>query len=190
MLREDVTAAIRTAVFEELAESGYGRMSIEAVARRAGVGKTAVYRRWPGKAEMVVDLVSAVAVEAADLPDTGSLLGDVTTFLEVTAQGLLHPLVWRTAPDLLAAANRTPELADRLVVAVRDRRRAKAAATLRRAIERGELPDSIDIEMALDLLAGPLFIRLFVVRGPVDRAYFERLARSLVAAIAATAPGG
>src|SRR4029450_9476488 len=61
VLRGDITVAIRNAVMQELAEVGYGRLSIEAVARRAGVGKTAIYRRWRNKLEMVLETISAVA---------------------------------------------------------------------------------------------------------------------------------
>ncbi len=58
LLQDDVTAAVRAAVFDELAALGYGRMSIEGVARRAKVGKPAIYRRWPSKQAMVVALVT------------------------------------------------------------------------------------------------------------------------------------
>lgn len=75
VLREDVTEAIRAAVFEELAAVGYARMSIEGIARRAGVGKTAVYRRWRSKLHLVLDIVSALAVQGLPAPDTGSLEG-------------------------------------------------------------------------------------------------------------------
>ncbi len=67
MLRGDITVAIRHAVMNELAEVGYGRLSIEAVARRAGVGKTAIYRRWNNKLEMVLEIVSDVAGRAVPL---------------------------------------------------------------------------------------------------------------------------
>jgi|SRR3954465_12837044 AcrR family transcriptional regulator len=187
VLQEDVTRAIRDAVLAVLAESGYGRMSIEAVARRAGVGKTAVYRRWASKREMVVQVVSAVAVQAAVIPDTGTLHGDVTAFLDVTAQGLRQPLASRIVPDLLAEAARDAELAEALTTTVRDSRRAKAVAIVRRAIERGELPESVDVPMALDLLPAPLYWHLTVVRGEVDEDYLRRLATAIIAAIAATA---
>jgi AcrR family transcriptional regulator len=66
---------------QELAAVGYGRLSIEAVARRAGVGKTAIYRRWSTKLEMVLELVTEVAWLPAPLPDTGSLRADLELVL-------------------------------------------------------------------------------------------------------------
>ncbi|MYR59949.1 TetR family transcriptional regulator, partial [Streptomyces sp. SID625] len=84
VLREDVTDAIRAAVFAELASVGYARMSIEGIARRAGVGKTAVYRRWRSKLHLVLDVVSALAVQGLPAPDTGSLETDLRMLYEVT----------------------------------------------------------------------------------------------------------
>ena len=82
MLQDDVTAAIETAFFEELARVGYGRLSIDAVAKRAGVGKAAVYRRWRSKQDLTVALVAKFAVAAIDVPDTGTLTGDLRQYLD------------------------------------------------------------------------------------------------------------
>ena len=71
VLSDEVTEAIRDAVFAELAETGYARMSMEAVARRARAGKAAIYRRWPSKAAMVLAMVSQVAANPPDLPRHG-----------------------------------------------------------------------------------------------------------------------
>jgi len=73
VLQESVTSAILRAAFAEMAESGYARMSMDAVARRAGVGKAAIYRRWSSKQEMVVALTAQIGVPLADTADTGSL---------------------------------------------------------------------------------------------------------------------
>src|SRR5277367_129498 len=81
VLQTEVTDAITNAFFEELAEVGYGRLSIDAVARRAGVGKAAIYRRWKSKLEITVALASHVAVAAVDVPDAGNLLGDIREYL-------------------------------------------------------------------------------------------------------------
>ena len=84
MLQESVTAAITSAMFDQLAEVGYARMSMDAVARRAGVGKAALYRRWPCKQAMLIDLVEAsILRNLPEVPDTGSLAGDVRRFLDV-----------------------------------------------------------------------------------------------------------
>lgn len=183
VLQDDVTKAIMTAFFEELAAVGYGKLSLDAVAKRAGAGKAAIYRRWSGKQAMAVALVSEVAIAAIDIPDTGTLYGDVRQFLVNACAALEHPLVSAIVPDLLAEANRTPELAEALLGAIRSPRRAKAALLLQRAIDRGELRPDLSLEMGLDQLAGPLYWRLVVIRTPTEDDYFDRLTRQIIGAL-------
>ncbi len=183
VLQEEVTEAIKTAFFEELAEVGYGRLSIDAVAKRAGVGKAAIYRRWRSKLHMAIALTAEVAVAAIDVPDTGSLHGDIRQYLENGRAALSHPLACRIIPDLLAESSRNPELAHALLETVRNPRRAKATPLLQRAIERGELSANTDIGLCLDFIAGPLYWRLTIVRSATDEDYLDRLTDKIVAAI-------
>ncbi|MFF8897772.1 TetR/AcrR family transcriptional regulator [Streptomyces lydicus] len=185
VLREDKTEAIRAAVFEELAAVGFARMSIEGIARRAGVGKTAVYRRWRSKLHLVLDVVSAVAAAGLPAPDTGSLRGDVRMLLEVASRALRHPMASQIIPDLLAEAARSPELAQALRTALHDSQEGVAAAVVARAVERGELPEDADTRLALDLLTGPLYWRLLVVRDALPKGYLDALAASVTAALGA-----
>jgi AcrR family transcriptional regulator len=184
VLQDDVTTAIEGAFFEELAEVGYGRLSIDAVAKRAAVGKAAVYRRWRSKLDMTMALVSKTAVAAIDVPDTGTLLGDIRQYLRNGRDALTHPLARRIVPDLLAEAIRNPELADVLAGTVREPRRLKAVELFERAVQRGELPAGTNLELSMDMLAGPLYWRLAVMRLPVDDDYCDELADRIVAAIA------
>ncbi|MFD5746032.1 TetR/AcrR family transcriptional regulator [Streptomyces sp. NPDC127033] len=183
VLREDVTDAIRAAVFDELAAVGFARMSIEGIARRAGVGKTAVYRRWKSKLELVLDLVSAFAEQGLPAPSTGSLHGDVRALLEVASHALRHPVASQVIPDLLVEAARHPEISDAIKAALLDGQRGIAAVIVREAVERGELPGGADADRALDLIVGPLYWRLVVVRGELPPGYLDDLAASAVAAL-------
>ncbi|MFI8963680.1 TetR/AcrR family transcriptional regulator [Streptomyces sp. NPDC053493] len=192
VLREDVTEAIRAAVFEELAAVGYARMSIEGIARRAGVGKTAVYRRWKSKLALVLDLVGAFAVQGLPAPATGTLYGDVRALLEVAAHALRHPVASQVIPDLLVEAARHPEIADTLKAVLLDSQQGVMAQVVRAAVERGELPGgeaegggAADPDRALDLVLGPLYWRLVVVRTEPPKGYLDDLARSAVAALTA-----
>ncbi|MDP9797489.1 AcrR family transcriptional regulator [Catenuloplanes nepalensis] len=180
VLRPDVTDAIRDAVFAELASVGYGRLSIEAVARRAGVGKMAVYRRWASKLAMVIDLVGSVAVDLSALPDTGSLRTDLETFLGLAARALRHPLANQIVPDLLAEAARTPEIAETLQAALRTHQREAGALLTARAITRGELPATADPDLLVDLTIGPLYWRLAVVRTPLPKGYVKNLVAAVI----------
>ncbi|MEV7525508.1 TetR/AcrR family transcriptional regulator [Streptomyces sp. NPDC091371] len=185
VLREDVTEAIRAAVVEELAAVGFSRMSIEGIARRAGVGKTAVYRRWKSKLHLVLDLVGAFAVDGLPVPRTGSLYGDVRALLEVMSHVLRHPVASAVIPDLLVEAARNPEIADAVRGALLDGQRRLAAGIVGEAVARGELPDGVDPDRALDLAIGPLYWRQVVVRDSVQGDYLDELARSVVAGLRA-----
>ncbi|MET8470419.1 TetR/AcrR family transcriptional regulator [Streptomyces sp. NPDC006422] len=186
VLREDVTEAIRTAVFEELASVGYARMSIEGIARRAGVGKTAVYRRWKSKLHLVLDLVSAIAVQGLPAPDTGTLEGDLRLLYEVTSRALRHPVAGQIIPDLQAEAARNPEIAEALQKALREGQHGVASGIVRAAAERGELSPDLDEELALDLISGPLYWRTVVVRTPkLPKGHLKRLAAATTAALKA-----
>ncbi|MDX2559158.1 TetR/AcrR family transcriptional regulator [Streptomyces sp. TX20-6-3] len=185
VLREDVTEAIRAAVFEELAAVGFARMSIEGIARRAGVGKTAVYRRWKSKLALVLDLVGAFAAQGLPAPNTGSLHGDVRALLQVASHALRHPVASQVIPDLLVEAARQPEIAEAVTAALLDGQRGVMAQIVREAVARGELPEGADPGRALDLVVGPLYWRLVVVRTPLPPGYVDDLTRSTVAALKA-----
>jgi AcrR family transcriptional regulator len=186
VLQADVTDAIRQAFFAELAQCGYGRLSIEAVARRASVGKPAIYRRWRSKQDMAVALISEVAWAHLDMPDTGSLEGDVIAFLRAEYAVLTDPLAKAIIPDLLGEANRNPALEAALLRAVRDPRRTRAAAIIGRAIERGEVADTLNPDLALDVLAGPLYWRLAVVHQPISDDELVQLAHMVIGAFRTT----
>jgi AcrR family transcriptional regulator len=184
VLQESVTAAITSAMFDQLAEIGYARMSMDAVARRAGVGKAAVYRRWSSKQAMLIDLVGASILQhLPEVPDTGSLAGDVRGFLDVIVEQLADPRVKRIALDVLVETTRVPELATALHDVVEKPRRTTAAAILTRAVERGELSADIDRDVGLDLLVSPLLLRLLRTDEQMDDAYLSRLAGAIVAGL-------
>lgn len=188
VLREDVTEAIREAVVAELAAVGFSRMSIEAIARRAGVGKTAVYRRWKSKLHLVLDLVGAFAADGLPVPATGSLYGDVRALLEVMSHVLRHPVASAVIPDLLVEAARNPEIAEAVRGALLDGQHRMAQGIVAEAAARGELPEGISPDHALDLLIGPLYWRQVVVRDTVTPTHLDTLAHQVVAALKTT-PG-
>lgn len=186
VLREDVTEAIRAAVFEELAAVGYARMSIEGIARRAGVGKTAVYRRWRSKLHLVLDLVSAIAVQGLPAPDTGSLEGDLRLLYEVTSRALRHPVASQILPDLQAEAARNPDMAEAVQKALREGQDGVAKGIVTAAQTRGEVRPGVDPALALDLISGPLYWRSVVIRNPkLPKGYLAALARATTAALRA-----
>ena len=159
-----VTAALRRAFFREWAARGYGALSLERVAARAGVGKAALYRRWPSKTAMATDLVEGLSTSLLAPPDTGTLRGDARAFLGSLARLLRHPMVRAILPDLHAEAARGSDLAP-LLTRVAAARRARGAAILDRAAARGELHAQADRALLLDLMAAPLYWRIVATGG-------------------------
>ncbi|TDD17077.1 TetR/AcrR family transcriptional regulator [Nonomuraea diastatica] len=186
VLQPQITSAISEAVLDELAERGYGRLSMEAVARRAGVGKSALYRRWPRKQDMVLAVLSQMSVPLAEFPDTGSLRGDLIAGLAAIRDWLTHPRFVLILPDLTAEAARNPVLAEAIQDTIGTPRRQLGSAALHRAVERGELPADLNLELALDLLAAPIHWRLNVRQAPIEPGYLEALADHLMRALGAT----
>lgn len=186
VLQESVTHAISAAMFHELGETGYARMSVDAVARRAGVGKAAVYRRWPSKQAMLIDLVGdAVRRHTPSIPDTGSLRGDVRAFLDVNVAQARHPRVGLIVLDMLAETARNAELATALRDAAAPPRRALADTVLRRAVDRGELAGDVDHELGIDLLISPLLFRVLITGDAVTDEYLIRLTDMIVGGLRA-----
>ncbi|HET6480130.1 MAG TPA: TetR/AcrR family transcriptional regulator [Actinoplanes sp.] len=187
VLRSDITVAIRDAVMKELAEVGYGRLSIEAVARRAGVGKTAIYRRWSNKLEMVLEIVSDVAGRSVPLPDTGSFAGDLQLIMMIVSKALQHRIASQIIPDLMAEAARNPQIAETLQKALRTHQQAVGEKLVGQAVARGELPSGTDPDLAVDLILGPLYWRLAVSRTKPDADYLDKLRAAVTAALRSTA---
>jgi AcrR family transcriptional regulator len=183
VMQPAVTAALTKALFLEWARTGYGALSLEAVARRAGVGKAALYRRWPSKLAMVSDRLEQIGLEHALWPDTGSLRGDILALLTELWRLLRRPLVKRILPDLHAEMRRAPALAATIRGRLQTERRERSAAILRRAITRGEIAASTDVELVNDALGGMIYWRMIITSGKVDPEYLERLTDFVVGAI-------
>ncbi|GAA5038251.1 TetR/AcrR family transcriptional regulator [Thermocatellispora tengchongensis] len=183
MLQPSVTNAITEAVLDELAEQGYARLSMEAVAKRAGVGKSALYRRWPSKQEMAISVISEFSLAQIEVPDTGSLRGDLRATLDTVMRWLTHPRFSRIMADMVAEVARSPELGEVVETMVGTPKRERGMVMLRRAIERGELPPDTDLELALDLIAAPVYWRLVVRAAEAGPGYLDRLTDMLCHAI-------
>lgn len=187
-LRADKTAAIAEAVLDELAEHGYGRI-VDGGRPNGPEGKSALYRRWPSRQRMVIAVVSELSVALVEEPDTGSLRGDVLAALHLVADWLTHPRFSRILPDLIAEAQRDEELFQALARCIGEPRRARAIGILDRAAERGELPQDLDRELALDLLGGLVYWRVSARGAALEPGYFERAADMALRALGARPRG-
>ncbi|OAN41765.1 TetR/AcrR family transcriptional regulator [Mycolicibacterium iranicum] len=186
VFKPEVTDAITTAAMETLVEVGYAKLSMESVARRAGVGKSAVYRRWPSKIELVTAVLGQFSVPSTPPPDTGSLRGDIRALLEAVADWLTEPRMRAILPSLLAEYDRNPALAEASAAHIGEPRRQWARHTLDRAVQRGDATQE-QADLLLDLLAAPTYWRVAHGR-PVDDAYLDLLADMLTRAVGTALP--
>ena len=160
-------AALETAILEavlaELAEGGYARLSVERVAERAGASKASLYRRWPGKAELVMDAVRSVLPDPHDTPDTGSLRGDLLALYRAVAHQLAGP-AGQGLRGLLGDALRDESRATRVREYARGTSQRVVQEVVRRAVERGEVDPAAATPRRLE--AGQAQLRYhFLVHG-------------------------
>ena len=167
-------AAICDATLALLLEVGYDRMSMDAVAARAHASKATIYRRWPGKQELVLDAVRARGVGLTVAEDTGSLRGD----LVATYRSAVHGSAADDA-DLIAGVLRAmrtaPELADCVRSQVIESKCDVSRVIVARAIARGELPAETDPLILHEVASALWFHRVLVVGGPVDDAFIAHV---------------
>lgn len=175
--------AILEATLAMLGEVGFSGLSIDGIAARAGVGKTTIYRHWEGKAHLVVDAFRR-AVPPLPEPDTGTLRDDLVEVLGHVAEGLGSSALSRMLPALVEAAERDADLR-RLFGEFGSERRAVLRRVLERGRSRGEMAARFDLDLASDMLMGPIFGRRLVSRAPLDRAFAVRLVDALMPALRA-----
>ena len=181
--------AIVDAALAVFAEEGFDGLTMEGVATRAGVGKATVYRRYPGKAELLIRAASCLSDTEAPEPDTGSLRGDLAAIAGNLVHLLTATVAGRCVPELVAALPRCDQLADehRRFTAARRRHTVHA---VERAVARGEIAPDTDAGLVADLLAGPIFYRHLVVRGRLDGRYADRVADAVIGALTPGASAG
>jgi AcrR family transcriptional regulator len=167
--------AICDAALALLAEVGYDRMSMDAVAARAHASKATIYRRWPGKRELVLDAVRSRVADIVEPPDTGSLSGDIVATLRVMADGIGGQDAALMA-GVLRAMRSAPELADCVRTHLLDQKRYIGRLLVERAVARGELPPDADPDVWHEIAPALRFFRILVSDGPVDDAFLTHVA--------------
>lgn len=179
-------AVVRDATLAELADHGYDGLTVEAVATRAGVHKTTVYRRWGSVEALVVDALDLASGDPWPVPDTGEVRADLRALNHEVLVGFTDPVAGPVATAFVVAAARNAATAaalhDYLVA-----RHEQAGPIVTRAVERGELPAGTDPAEVVRTAVAPLYYRLFVSREPVDATIAERAADAALAAARAGA---
>jgi AcrR family transcriptional regulator len=167
-----VREAAFAATLEELAEGGYAALSLERVARRAGVHKTTLYRRWGSREQLVLEAMLDRAAQHISVPDTGSLRKDLLELATTAAANAATPEVAAMARAVAAESPRD----SRLAAANRrfwDERLTLDAVIVERAIARGEVAYGTDPRHVIEAVLGPIHLRLLLTGEPIDRAFLE-----------------
>jgi AcrR family transcriptional regulator len=177
--------AILAAVIPLIQKVGYDAFSIEALAAAAGVGKATIYRRWASKEDLVVE-AAAHFVGGIATPDLGSLRADFAEVLRVNAALHFDAATPAFLSSLLAAMARSPRIAAAVRGGFVAAREAALREVLGRAQARGELPADLDLELAVEVCAGPLLYRALVSGRRTDERVLAALADLLIAGLART----
>jgi len=178
--------AILEAALEVLSESGYDRMTMDMVAARARAGKGALYRRWPSKAELVVDALAFQHPTLPD-PDTGSLLGDLEGLLSCKEPSDGDFFKTSIVAGLATACSRDPELAGAFREWFLETGYGVLRLILERAVDRGEIPKERDLELIIEIVPALFVSRLLTSGKPPDLAFARRIVDEVIYPLA-TAP--
>ena len=183
--------AILEATRAALVELGWSKLTLGDVAARAGVAKTTLYRRWPGKSELVVDAV-AVLFDELELPDRGSLAADVEGVVRQFAAILGRPETKTALMAVVAESTRDAPLRDRIRTSIVDRQKRLVLEGRARAERRGELPTAADpaaaaatADLIFDVTAGAVVHRTLVSAEPADPEWVRRFTALLLGGLAA-----
>ncbi|WP_019630170.1 TetR/AcrR family transcriptional regulator [Actinomadura atramentaria] len=174
-----VDEAIRRAALDLITEQGYRGMSMEGIAARSGVSKQAIYRRYPGKGEVVLDVLAAYARTRLPTPDTGDLREDLLALLEATfaaQRGVPGALNQAIAAEAL----QDPAFARRMGGELIEARRDAVRQILGRARERGEITHPDD-DLLIDLVRGPMWYALMFDPAKLTDAYAAALTDAVIA---------
>jgi AcrR family transcriptional regulator len=168
-------AAVAAAVQAELLEVGYGATTIDRIAKRAGVAKTTVYRRWGSVSQLVVDMFADAARAQIPVADTGSIEGDLRELARSSVALLLNPANRAVIDIVVSEAVHNPSARDTLTTFFAARV-ANASVIVRRAVERGEVPAGTDVAEVIRLVGAPYYARLYITGDPIGMDDADRAA--------------
>ena len=176
-----VREAVRSATLAELAEKGYGALTVENVAARSGVHKTTVYRRWSSAEGLIADALDLATDEPWPVPDTGTVGGDLRALNRMVVAGFADPEIGAASRAFVGASIQNAAAAQALQRFFAARH-TDAVQVVTRAVSRGELPAAVDPCELVRIAVAPLYYRLFVSQEPVDETIADRAADSALAA--------
>ena len=176
-------AAILEATWEEVNREGLAGLSVEKVASRAGVSKSTIYRRWPSKESLVLEAWKQAHTHV-DLPDTGSLRGDLQALRSDMHDDIQKKPMAAFLPQMVAASQQNPEMGDAFR-SFAEEQRAPLRTVFQRAIDRGEIAADTDVDSATDMLIGPFLYAILIRRTLPDPGQQARIMDTVIRGLGA-----
>ena len=167
--------AVLRATVELLGKSGYANLSVDAIARRAGTSKPAIYRRWPSKAHLVHEAAFPID-DATELPDTGSLAGDVREMVRRSAGVLTTPAARAALPGIVAEVATDPTLHAKLLDRFGDILARGLTDRLDDARARREVRPDVNAADVVEAIAGITLMALLTRNEALSDTWVERTA--------------
>lgn len=156
---QNARLAVLHAADDLLVERGFGGVTIEGIAARAGVAKQTIYRWWPSKTDILLDTLIEDAERQLAIPNTGSAIDDTRRYLYGLARFVSREPAGKVLLALIGEAQHDPAIAPTFQRRYAHPQRRRERELLARGIASGELSDELDIDAALDALCGPIFYR-------------------------------
>ena len=180
---EEARLSILGAADELLIERGFGSVTVEGIAARAGVSKQTIYRWWPSKFEILMDTLLEDAESALAVPDTGSFAGDLRQHLRQLADFLSAQPAGRVLLALIGQAQHDAGEARAFQQRFGDERRARDRVIFERALARGDIAPGADLDLLADLADGPLYHRVLLTGLPLDGVFIDGLVDRVLASV-------
>jgi AcrR family transcriptional regulator len=158
-----------------LQRDGYARLTMERVAAESGVAKTTLYRRWPTKAALCMEMYLEMAGRELDIPDTGDIAGDLRAITEAVIRLQTRTVAGPAFLGMIAEAQLKPESRGAFLAEFAERRREVTREVLQRAKKRGEIRKDADIDLIIDALGGAVTFRLLQGHAPLSKKFTEGL---------------
>jgi AcrR family transcriptional regulator len=176
---DSASRAILKAFRDLLIEVGFARLRLEHVAARARVSKATIYRRWHSKEELAIELLHELAAPSLAIPDSGDTRAELVTVTQSCIGRLIESDFGPVVRAMLCEIAASPTVGDRFRTVVVEARREEVRRVIERGIARGDLPASTDLDIATELLIGPIYFRL-VFGGALDREFGEKVVDALL----------
>jgi AcrR family transcriptional regulator len=166
--------AICEAVCELLAKVGYDRMTMDAIANQAKASKATIYRMWPDKPQLVAEALQCQFGTDTEVPDTGSLRGDLLALMTMACE-VINSELGEVVAGVMTAAAHDPKLADTLSETLFEGKAQMHADLVRRAVARGEIPSDTDPSILHEVMHSMISSRKIWNLGPLDDEYAQHV---------------